>query len=147
MTTRCEVGRTSQISLGGIKPLSATLVRSKVDPGVMLHTIYFVPPSRSTKLRIFFGEKHSLKLRTTREEVYCWHFQDLWGVEELSSYYRLNLFSAICLNSVFFSCFPRSRMVAINISSILALQPLATFGNYCGGKAARLVTYVFCYTI
>jgi len=62
---------------------------------------------------------------------------DLWGVEELSSYYRLNLFSAICLNSVFFSCFPRSRMVAINISSILALQPLATFGNYCGGKAAR----------
>merc|ERR1719495_2768195 len=56
---------------------------------------------------------------------------------ELSSYYRLNLFSAICLNSVFFSCFPRSRMVAINISSILAVQPLTTWGHYCGGKAAR----------
>jgi len=62
---------------------------------------------------------------------------DLTDIEEMSSYYRLNLFSAICLNSVFWECFPRSRMVAINISSILALQPLETFGHYCGGKAAR----------
>jgi len=62
---------------------------------------------------------------------------DLSDIDELSQYYRLNLFSAVCLNAVFYECFPRSRMVAINISSILALQPLATFGNYCGGKAAR----------
>jgi len=62
---------------------------------------------------------------------------DLSDIEELTCYYRLNLFSAICLNSVFWESFPRSRMVAINISSILALQPLATFGNYCGAKAAR----------
>merc|ERR1712037_878801 len=33
--------------------------------------------------------------------------------------------------------FPRSRMAYINISSILALQPLTTWANYCGGKAAR----------
>ena len=55
----------------------------------------------------------------------------------MSRYYRLNLFSVICLNSVFQSMFPKSRMVFINISSILALQPLTTWGNYCGGKAAR----------
>lgn len=62
---------------------------------------------------------------------------DLTDMEEMSAYYRLNLFHVICLNSVFQSCFPRSRMVYINVSSILALQPLTTWGNYCGGKAAR----------
>ena len=29
-------------------------------------------------------------------------------------------------------------MACINISSILVSQPLTTWGNYCGGKAARL---------
>ena len=55
----------------------------------------------------------------------------------MTSYYRVNLFHVICLNSVFQSMFPKSRKVYINISSILALQPLTTWGNYCGGKAAR----------
>ena len=55
----------------------------------------------------------------------------------MSGYYQLNLFHVICLNSVFKACFKRSKMVYINISSILALQPLTTWGNYCGGKAAR----------
>jgi len=62
---------------------------------------------------------------------------ELTDIEEMSRYYRLNLFSVICLNSVFQSMFPKSRMVYINVSSILALQPLTTWGNYCGGKAAR----------
>jgi len=62
---------------------------------------------------------------------------ELTDIEEMSRYYRLNLFSVICLNSVFQSMFPKSRMVFVNISSILALQPLTTWGNYCGGKAAR----------
>jgi hypothetical protein len=30
-----------------------------------------------------------------------------------------------------------SVQVYINVSSILALQPLTTWGHYCGGKAAR----------
>jgi len=62
---------------------------------------------------------------------------ELTDIGEMSEYYRLNLFHVICLNSVFKNCFPRSRMVYINISSILALQPLTTWGHYCGGKAAR----------
>lgn len=62
---------------------------------------------------------------------------DLTDISLMSTYYRLNLFHVICLNSVFKSCFPKSRMVYINISSILALQPLTTWGHYCGGKAAR----------
>jgi len=62
---------------------------------------------------------------------------ELTDIDEMNSYYRLNLFSVICLNSVFQAMFPRSRMVFINVSSILALQPLTTWGNYCGGKAAR----------
>lgn len=62
---------------------------------------------------------------------------DVTDLDELSAYYRVNLFHVICLNSVFTAMFPRSRMVYINISSILALQPLTTWGNYCGGKAAR----------
>merc|ERR1712098_897876 len=62
---------------------------------------------------------------------------ELTNIDEMSCYYRLNLFSVICLNSVFQSMFPKSRMVFINVSSILALQPLTTWGNYCGGKAAR----------
>ena len=40
-------------------------------------------------------------------------------------------------NSLGKAMFPKSRMVFVNISSILALQPLTTWGNYCGGKAAR----------
>jgi len=62
---------------------------------------------------------------------------ELTNIDEMSGYYRLNLFSVICLNSVFQSLFPKSRMIFVNISSILALQPLTTWGNYCGGKAAR----------
>lgn len=62
---------------------------------------------------------------------------ELTDVEEMSLYYRVNLFHVICLNSVFVSLFPKSRMVFVNISSILALQPLTTWGHYCGGKAAR----------
>jgi sepiapterin reductase len=62
---------------------------------------------------------------------------DLTDIDEMSTYYRLNLFHVICLNSVFKSCFPVTRTVYINISSILALQPMVTWGHYCGGKAAR----------
>jgi len=62
---------------------------------------------------------------------------ELTDIEEMTTYYRVNLFHVICLNSVFQSMFPKSRMAYINISSILALQPLTTWGNYCGGKAAR----------
>merc|ERR1711994_828704 len=62
---------------------------------------------------------------------------DMTNMEEMQDYYRLNLFHVICLNSVFTTCFPKSRMSYINISSILALQPLTTWANYCGGKAAR----------
>ncbi len=40
--------------------------------------------------------------------------QDVTDIEEMSAYYRLNLFHVICLNSVFQSCFPRSRMVSIS---------------------------------
>lgn len=64
-------------------------------------------------------------------------WQDLTDMEEMSAYYRVNLFHVICLNSVFTSVFPKSRMAYINISSILALQPLTTWAHYCGGKAAR----------
>lgn len=62
---------------------------------------------------------------------------DLTDMDEMSAYYRLNLFHVICLNSVFTSMFPKSRKAYINISSILAKQPLQTWGHYCGGKAAR----------
>jgi len=62
---------------------------------------------------------------------------DLTDIDEMSRYYRLNLFHVICLNSVFKSCFPATRTVYINISSILALQPMVTWGHYCGGKSAR----------
>eukprot|EP00088_Acartia_fossae_P019948 TRINITY_DN2167_c0_g1_i5.p1 TRINITY_DN2167_c0_g1~~TRINITY_DN2167_c0_g1_i5.p1 ORF type:complete len:313 (-),score=121.83 TRINITY_DN2167_c0_g1_i5:1246-2184(-) len=62
---------------------------------------------------------------------------DLTDIDEISTYYRLNLFHVICLNSVFTSCFPKSKMVYINISSILALQPMVTWGHYCGRMAAR----------
>eukprot|EP00088_Acartia_fossae_P038597 TRINITY_DN40039_c0_g1_i1.p1 TRINITY_DN40039_c0_g1~~TRINITY_DN40039_c0_g1_i1.p1 ORF type:complete len:274 (+),score=7.15 TRINITY_DN40039_c0_g1_i1:226-1047(+) len=62
---------------------------------------------------------------------------EMFDISEMSTYYRLNVFHVICLNSVFKECFPRSRMVFVNISSILALQPLTTWANYCGGKAAR----------
>lgn len=62
---------------------------------------------------------------------------DMTDMDEMSAYYRLNLFHVICLNSVFTSMFPKSRKAYINISSILAKQPLTTWGNYCGGKSAR----------
>jgi len=62
---------------------------------------------------------------------------DLTDIDEMSSYYRLNLFHVICLNSVFTAMFLKSRLVFVNVSSILALQPLTTWGHYCGGKAAR----------
>ena len=66
-----------------------------------------------------------------------YYTQDLTDIDEISTYYRLNLFHVICLNSVFTSCFPKSKMVYINISSILALQPMVTWGHYCGRMAAR----------
>ena len=40
-------------------------------------------------------------------------------MEEMQAYYRVNLFHVICLNSVFTSLFPKSRMAYINISRYL----------------------------
>jgi sepiapterin reductase len=62
---------------------------------------------------------------------------ELTDVDEMSDYYRLNLFHVICLNSVFMAMFPKSRLAFVNVSSILALKPLTTWGHYCGCKAAR----------
>jgi len=62
---------------------------------------------------------------------------DLTDMDEMNAYYRLNLYHVIVLNSVFTSMFPKSRKAYINISSILAKQPLQTWGHYCGAKAAR----------
>lgn len=62
---------------------------------------------------------------------------EMTDMDAMSAYYRLNVFHVICLNSVFSALFPKSRMCYINISSILALQPLKSWVNYCGGKAAR----------
>ena len=47
-----------------------------------------------------------------------WHtrLQDMTDMEEMQAYYRVNLFHVICLNSVFTSLFPKSRMAYINIS-------------------------------
>ena len=33
--------------------------------------------------------------------------------------------------------FPKVSKTVINISSLAALQPFVTWGNYCAGKAAR----------
>lgn len=62
---------------------------------------------------------------------------EMTDMSEMTAYYRLNLFHVVCLNSVFTSLFTKSRMAYVNISSILALKPLTTWANYCGGKAAR----------
>jgi len=57
--------------------------------------------------------------------------------DELINYYKLNLFSVAILNSVFMKTFSQVRKIVINISSLAALQPFVTWGNYCAGKAAR----------
>ena len=49
------------------------------------------------------------------------------NMEEMQDYYRLNLFHVICLNSVFTTCFPKSRMSYINISRYEKFAGLSCF--------------------
>ena len=67
------------------------------------------------------------------------NMMDLCDPGHLTSYWALNLTSVVTLNSVFFdvfkSCSNVSHRMAINISSICALQPFKSWSLYCAGMS------------
>ena len=60
-------------------------------------------------------------------------------VATFNAYYRANFFSAVSLNSRFLKkAEGRARKTfVVNVSSLLAVKPLASFSQYCSVKAAR----------
>ncbi|XP_040568839.1 sepiapterin reductase [Lepeophtheirus salmonis] len=60
-------------------------------------------------------------------------------LQEMEKYFRLNLFSMMILNSVFFNVreYVKQPLTIVNISSIAAFEPIASWGYYCMGKASR----------
>jgi len=75
------------------------------------------------------GSLGNVHLRVTQME----------DLNELRSYYDLNLISLILLTSQYAKVFgdeSKQRSI-INISSLGALQPFKTWSSYCTGKAAR----------
>ena len=66
-------------------------------------------------------------------------------LREQSDYFTLNLFSVLMFNSILTRLLlvkddqdqDHCRVNVVNISSLLGVQPLATMGFYCSGKAAR----------
>ena len=61
------------------------------------------------------------------------------SIEQLKDYFNLNLFSTVNLNSIWTEvvCSQVPQNYIVNVSSLAALQPFATWGLYCSGKAAR----------
>jgi sepiapterin reductase len=63
---------------------------------------------------------------------------DFDDITEMNEYYRINVFSVMLLNSLVAKRFKGVKeKVVINISSLCAIEPFATWGSYCSGKAAR----------
>lgn len=67
---------------------------------------------------------------------------DLDNLEEIQSYYNLNVHSVFMLTSAFLKIFCELRSSAdkcfvINISSLAATTPFCGWAQYCSGKAAR----------
>jgi len=63
-------------------------------------------------------------------------------VDEIQSYFSVNLTSVMALNSAFLSSAKQhlsreGQIVVVNVSSLLALQPQVSLALYCSGKAAR----------
>ncbi|KAI7812963.1 sepiapterin reductase a [Triplophysa rosa] len=68
---------------------------------------------------------------------YCRDFTD---VDEVDSYLSFNVSSALCLTTGVLRAVPRRvglTRVIINISSLCAIKPFASWVLYCTGKAAR----------
>lgn len=58
---------------------------------------------------------------------------------ELRSYFDLNVFNVISLNTQFLKVFEEieDRLVIVNITSLCAIKPMSGMAFYCSGKAAR----------
>ena len=52
-------------------------------------------------------------------------------------YFRLNIGHVIVLNSIFMQVFAGIRKTVVNITSLCGIEPIASMGLYCTGKAAR----------
>lgn len=68
---------------------------------------------------------------------YCRDFTD---VDEVDSYLSFNVSSALCLTTGVLRAVPRRvglTRVIVNISSLCAIKPFASWVLYCTGKAAR----------
>ncbi|KAL1497653.1 hypothetical protein ABEB36_008575 [Hypothenemus hampei] len=86
---------------------------------------------------------------STIESAYIFHNAGHVGVLEEASqlvdlnvwrtYYDLNLFSVILLNNAFLQKFSGivSKIIVVNITSLLGRQPFSSFSMYGSGKAAR----------
>ncbi|NWZ74253.1 SPRE reductase, partial [Acrocephalus arundinaceus] len=67
-------------------------------------------------------------------------FMDLTDLQEINSYFSLNISSALCLTSMALRAFGARRgcsRTVVNISSLCALEPFPSWALYCSGKAAR----------
>ncbi len=64
---------------------------------------------------------------------------DLCSKAELRAYYDVNMVSVALLNAIFMKKLRplTKKIVVVNISSLMALQPQASWSLYCSGKAAR----------
>lgn len=65
---------------------------------------------------------------------------NLGDADSWKSYLDFNVSSMAVLNSAFFNIFTKEevkRRTAINITSLCAIKPFKSFGQYCAGKAAR----------
>ncbi|KAK7872087.1 hypothetical protein R5R35_004570 [Gryllus longicercus] len=68
---------------------------------------------------------------------YC---ADMSDPKKMEEYFSLNLFSVMCLTSVFLTIFPKDvvkNRLIINITSLCAVKPFKSLGYYCIGKASR----------
>nr|ACO11588.1 Sepiapterin reductase [Caligus rogercresseyi] len=92
--------------------------QTKYDSGFLFHNVGVVEPQ---------GDK----------------LKDINDLKEMEDYFRLNLFSVMILNSVFFPLkkLLSSPLTIVNVSSLASVLPIPTWGYYCSGKAARQVYF------
>nr|ACO15643.1 Sepiapterin reductase [Caligus clemensi] len=86
----------------------------KYDSGIFFHNVGVVEPQ---------GDK----------------ITDYSDITEMADYFRLNLFSVMILNSVFFPVkeYLSSPLTIVNVSSLASVLPIPSWGYYCMGKVSR----------
>lgn len=139
-------------SLDGLNKTKDLISKANSDIVVVTHSVDLSKPNADEYKSIIEKSLHDSGLNVTTFGLslivhnagsvgdikeYC---VDMCNPIKMEEYFSLNLFSVVCLTSVFLKFFTQDKVknrLIINITSLCAVKPFKSLGYYCTGKASR----------